>query len=615
VSISDFSSPVAIDYTSRDFFSLREDLIERVRARVGSWFGNDPADFALALVEAFSYVGDVLGYYTDRVANEGSLLTATQRSSILALAASAGYTPNGFSSAFCTVRVTSQSDQAVELPAGAEISGNYLVGDAVESVVFTTSASATVPANGTASVLAFHGEAISSRYPLAANAASTDIAAETLGISNGEPAQRFFLQETEVALDSLRVFVQYGDSYGIWAVSSFLPDAGPTDPAYSVVVDAENRVSVIFGDGVSGAIPTAFAAIKAQYTVGGGVRGNIPSNTLNTLVRIPGMTDNQVFSLAGVLTFTNPDTGVGGSDPDSVEVIRAAAEQSVRTNDRAVTLRDYGSLTFRAANVAKASAVASTFASITVFAAPVRTTAVGDPYPLYDESNTALTLEWSGLRSAIEDVLEPRRQIGATVTVSPPTYIDISCSVLYTRAAGFSSAEVTGALQVRLLDAFSYINTNFNATIYPEQVEAVLREVPGATNVQVTALHRGASAARDILVAQPGELFYFDPSELEIIPASGEASVTALTPSSGTLSPAFSAEFFNYTLLVATAATTVNITAVTSAAARFTIAGVVATSQVAQAVLLPTATTVVPIVVVAQDGVTQNSYRLTIVKA
>ena len=88
--------PVSVDYTSRDYYSLREALLERVRERVRErtrrdnvgkeWTGEDPADFGVALVEAFAYMGDMLSYYIDRVANESYLPTATQRQNILNIA-------------------------------------------------------------------------------------------------------------------------------------------------------------------------------------------------------------------------------------------------------------------------------------------------------------------------------------------------------------------------------------------------------------------------------------------------------------------------------------------------------------------------------------------------
>lgn len=51
----------------------------------------DPADPAIALLDAWACVGDVLTFYQERIANEGYLRSATERRSILELARAIGY--------------------------------------------------------------------------------------------------------------------------------------------------------------------------------------------------------------------------------------------------------------------------------------------------------------------------------------------------------------------------------------------------------------------------------------------------------------------------------------------------------------------------------------------
>lgn len=101
------NTPISVDYTGRDYYAIRSELIKRVQERVPDWQGSDPNDFGLALVEAFSYMGDLVNYYIDRVANETYLLTATQRESLLNLAATYGYRPANYVSATVDLNITS----------------------------------------------------------------------------------------------------------------------------------------------------------------------------------------------------------------------------------------------------------------------------------------------------------------------------------------------------------------------------------------------------------------------------------------------------------------------------------------------------------------------------
>ena len=116
--------PVSIDYTSRDYYALREALIKRVQDRTGGkWAGNDPSDFGVALIEAFAYMGDLINYYIDRVANESYLGTATQKQNVLNLASMLGYTAGGYTSATVNLTLTTTEGYKGQIGASQLTSG------------------------------------------------------------------------------------------------------------------------------------------------------------------------------------------------------------------------------------------------------------------------------------------------------------------------------------------------------------------------------------------------------------------------------------------------------------------------------------------------------------
>ena len=134
--------PVSVDYTSKDYYSIREELIQRIQDRIPDWKANDPADFGVALVEAFSYVSDILSYYIDRNANEAFITTATQRDSVLNIARNYGYTPAGYRQALVEITFSNSSGTEVTLPAGTVVSGDIVIDDTVNTIYFTTVAEA-----------------------------------------------------------------------------------------------------------------------------------------------------------------------------------------------------------------------------------------------------------------------------------------------------------------------------------------------------------------------------------------------------------------------------------------------------------------------------------------
>jgi len=80
----------------------------------------DPADPAIALLDAWATVADVLGFYQERIANEGYVRTATERRSLVELSRLVGYVPRPgvSSSVFLSYTVDDHQAEPVELPAG-----------------------------------------------------------------------------------------------------------------------------------------------------------------------------------------------------------------------------------------------------------------------------------------------------------------------------------------------------------------------------------------------------------------------------------------------------------------------------------------------------------------
>ena len=89
-------TPTNINYTSKDFSTVKADLIEYTK----SYFPNTYKDFnetspGMMLIELSSYVGDVLSYYVDYNFKENVLATATEKRNVVRLAEFLGYkTPN-----------------------------------------------------------------------------------------------------------------------------------------------------------------------------------------------------------------------------------------------------------------------------------------------------------------------------------------------------------------------------------------------------------------------------------------------------------------------------------------------------------------------------------------
>ena len=615
--------PVAVDYTSRDYFSLRQDLINRIKTRLPAWSGDNPADFGVALVEAFAYMGDVLNYYVDRVANESYLPTATQRQSVLNIAKSYGYFPAGFRASSLTLQFVNSGDTDVTLPAGSQFTAAISDQDTTSDVVFSITEAVTVPAasggvNGSETVTAYQYAQIAD-LPENAALSDVDISGEFLGVSTGLPEQTYRLFDNQVIEGSVEVWVQNGDVFEKWQEVPHIMDYGPNDPVYSVVTDASNYVYVTFGDGVSGTIPTLNAVLKAKYLVGGGAGGNISTNLVNEITYVPNLNESELAALSATLEVTNTTVGVGGASPEGIESIKLNAPKALTALNRAVSLNDYAALALQVSGSGKAKAVADIWSSVTVYVSPQRNEDSIDQFPGYSanpDDGGVLLPEWTTLQSNIEEFLVNKTQLGVTVTVSPPTYVPVSVDVFYTKQTQYTESAIETAITKAILDRFSYNNASFNQIIHPEEIEALIRQVPGILNAKVTGLYRSSeSASRGILIGEPDEIFVFLDADLSLAAYSSDSSLSAFTSSAGTLSPSFNSGFYSYSLVVPNGTTTINLTATTTSEQAVLKEGTtIRTSGTPFAVSTPVGATAVELLVIAGDGITLSQYEITITR-
>ena len=138
--------PTNVKYTSKDFSSIKADLIEYTK----SYFPDTYKDFnetspGMMLIELSSYVGDVLSYYIDYNYKENLLATATEKRNIRRLAEFLGYkTPNKTPSVVrLKVETTINADSTSGAPLYGEApssidSGLQIASNVDSEVVFET---------------------------------------------------------------------------------------------------------------------------------------------------------------------------------------------------------------------------------------------------------------------------------------------------------------------------------------------------------------------------------------------------------------------------------------------------------------------------------------------
>jgi hypothetical protein len=135
-----------IAYRADDFAGFRRALLQPPAHEVAllGW-RPAPGDLGLQILEWWAYIGDILTFYNERIANESYLRTAEQPASVAALVALLGYQPRPAIAAVgqvAAIRSTTRAGEPVIIPAGMQLANTATPGVPVQT--FETAA-ATFP--------------------------------------------------------------------------------------------------------------------------------------------------------------------------------------------------------------------------------------------------------------------------------------------------------------------------------------------------------------------------------------------------------------------------------------------------------------------------------------
>ena len=318
--------PPNLNLTDKDFDSLRLRLIALVKSVFPDWSDFSTASFGNVLLELYAFVGDVLTYYLDQQARESRLVTATQRKNVLALCRMLGYKLHGAGAATANLSFTLARPALADVlvPAGTIIRTR----EVTEPVRFQLLSDLILPAGtregtGVVEHSATHVQLYDSR-----------------GLSDLE----LILDQVPFLDGSARVSAGNGD---YCEQDSFL-GSGPNDRHFLVLVDQNDRATMRFGNGTSGAPPTG--TVTVIYKTGGGCGGNVDAGRLVVLEG----TFSDAHGRPVQLTVRNPEPASGGTDRQSVASAKLLAPESLRTLTRSVTREDFEINARRVPGVARA---------------------------------------------------------------------------------------------------------------------------------------------------------------------------------------------------------------------------------------------------------------------
>jgi hypothetical protein len=132
----------------------------------------------------------------------------------------------------------------------------------------------------------------------------------------------------------------------LWHEVDSLAGLGPKDRRYITSTDDDDKTTVIFGDGRSGArLPTGRENVTSVYRTGIGAPGNVVAGQISLLATRP----------LGVKSVINPLAATGGANREDRDTARRNAPMAVMALDRLISTQDYEDFARTFAGIGKAA--------------------------------------------------------------------------------------------------------------------------------------------------------------------------------------------------------------------------------------------------------------------
>ncbi len=479
---------MAFDYSSRDYETIRRDLILRADRVMPEWTDRDPADFGMLLLDLWAYAADVNHFYTDRAAGEAYLTTATLRESVLAFANLLDYVPQGRASAQGTITVQNGllTDHTVERYDTFVASAK-----GVQYTLYATTTTS-VPAGSAVAVAAAEG---------------TPVIGEVLTAGSlGTAGQRYTLARENVAPSSLEVFVyENGIDPVEYTRVSRLSTASNGSRVFSTNVNADRELEIVFDSALNGYTPPTGSLITANYVVSEGVTGNLPAGVVTAF---KSGSPSSVF-VASSSAFS------GGIDEESVTSMKTSIPSVISAQNRCVTRNDFVAMALQLSGVAKVSMTFTQGAGtadnvVVIYPQPSR---AGDYLTTPDTSEVVT----AALQDRVIESIQPKALLGVEVQCAATidwTPIDLTCEVFVnaTAVSNYVKRDVEAAIDT----LFEFDNVHFGQLMTLGQVYRLVLNVPGVDYVDITVFDTSALTGKQ-------ETILIDPLQL---PKKGVVTLT-----------------------------------------------------------------------------------------
>jgi predicted phage baseplate assembly protein len=318
------------------------------------------------------------------------------------------------------------------------------------------------------------------------------------GRGTGRALQRFRMPRAPVVPGSTRLMLkdQAGAINEIWREQANFDRSGGHARDYTVNA---NTGEIAFGDGREGRVLASDVTLSATWRVGGGLIGNIPACSLDTLLtdgvnlQVPNWN-----AILPTLQVVQPIAAIGGADGESLDTAKARGYRIVTEDRCAATLADLERVALQTPGVPLALAYAVVehhpqlgclpiAGCVTIVIVPRCVNANRDPTP--------------AMCAAVEAFVTPRRPVALEVHVTGPRYTTVSVAAKLALAGNANFASVLANARTALKQFLDPLNGGPNKTgwpvgrtVYRSEILALLDAIPQVSYVAELTLSSDGDA-------------------------------------------------------------------------------------------------------------------------
>lgn len=452
--MEDLSDNPIFSYTRRDYESSRKEGLAKIPVlSKGAWTDLNSTDPGVILLDYVHALVDMINYYQDHQALESFMPTAKERQNIFRLAKQLSYKIRSAKGALCTVEFYSSLlyDYSIKIP-------KYTTVSTLSGIKYLTCEDAYIsPGEFSTSVSCTQGEIYTREY----KGTSISRFSSVIGAAN----QSVHLMVQNIDIDTIEITDSIGN---IWTPVDSIVFSTSTDRVYEAVLNPDDTITIKFGDGERGVVPSDTDILTIQYIVSLADEGRVSANSIVSI-------EDDIYDTAGQiipLTVSNPQSSTGGSKTPTSKEIRELAIGAIKAQGRAVTLSDFENLAKQVDGVADAKAYdVNTLPSLLYYEVKVLIT------PEDPESSM------EALKNQVYKFLSQRMLPPTNLQVVTPSYETVDITVQVRKMDNVSESRLLYAVNQSVLEYFEERRKDIGMNFYPTDLVSTISKVSGVRSV------------------------------------------------------------------------------------------------------------------------------------